>query len=510
MADESSKICSYTGCDKPVNSPYDREHCIFHAPKDRKGISDQEFNNLIFEQINQSDFGFHGYIFPTWISFGHITFDGVANFSGARFQGKSHRLASGLTVKSCVGFDGTRFLRSANFNDTEFSCGDVLFQAAEFRGPAYFAAARFLEGKAYFSRATFHDRVLLIFNTINEGLDFSEISLGRASVFYFARPDFHANSTQGSQITFSRVRFDPFTAYFERVFSDGQVQQEDILKRPVIIFRYCQLKDVHFADNDMSLFSFYKSSFDEARFTSCSWTHVKDTALRIPYRRRNVISEEQLFSSLQNSIGSEKERQRIRERYEIKDLKDYTEIASLYRRMKTAMDRTKDYQEAGWFYFNEFEMKRLASRGKEASGASTGTSFRGCRRLLYWLYKVIAGYGEKPFWSFLWFCFFLIVFTSVHMLAGWQVPGGDYMKYSLSPNKVGLANVVSWHLWCDSLYSLGFAFSHVIPGSYLPYKMFGLYPSSFGGVWLSFLNTVVLLLFVIFIGIGLKRHFRRF
>ena len=179
----------------------------------------------------------------------------------------------------------------------------------------------------------------------------------------------------------------------------------------------------------------------------------------------------------------------------IEDLK-HREIAGIYRRMKTALDRTKDYQESGWFYFNEFETKR---RGLKI----------GPRKTLYYLYKVFSGYGEKPLWSFIWFVVFAIVFSFIHLLSGLNTSMGN-INYDISFKWEAIKNVYSGVFWMDWLNSLVFTFYRLIPVSYMPSSESAITPVGLDGMIWALLNTLVLILMITFVGIGLKRQFRRF
>jgi len=70
MKKRSAKTCEYETCDFPINQHHDKQFCIYHAPKENKGISVEEFNELIYkEKIGKNDFNFKGYIFPGNIDF---------------------------------------------------------------------------------------------------------------------------------------------------------------------------------------------------------------------------------------------------------------------------------------------------------------------------------------------------------------------------------------------------------------------------------------------------------
>jgi hypothetical protein len=98
------------------------------------------------------------------------------------------------------------------------------------------------------------------------------------------------------------------------------------------------------------------------------------------------------------------------------------------------------------------------------------------------------GYGEKPFWSLVWLLFSgIIVFPIVHLFNGLQIRCMMINSY--------------WD-------ALKYTISRFLPSTYLPEQWANIKSTGWGVV--PFFNSIVLILFVIFIGIGLKRHFRRF
>ena len=105
----AEKKCTYLyGCDKLVNAPHDDKLCVFHITKEKKGLSVEEFNELIFERIKEKKYNFSGFVFPYNFSFFDsikkipIKFDDKVNFSNARFEGD-------------VDFNGTEFLDDIDF-----------------------------------------------------------------------------------------------------------------------------------------------------------------------------------------------------------------------------------------------------------------------------------------------------------------------------------------------------------------------------------------------------------
>ncbi len=193
---------------------------------------------------------------------------------------------------------------------------------------------------------------------------------------------------------------------------------------------------------------------------------------------------------------------------EIKNAQGFNTIASLYNRLKTASDNIKSYAEASWFYYNEFEMKRLGYRKR----FNLKTLFKNIGDhilyFIYSIYKLFVGYGEKPQRSFLWFLFFAcFLFPIIHIL------NGLYVKSYHFNYDIVLANFTILRkpqFWSDFCYAVGFSLYRVIPVGYLPFQRQAIFPEGPEGLIISFLNSAVLILLAIFTGIGLKRHFRRF
>jgi len=283
------------------------------------------------------------------------------------------------------------------------------------------------------------------------------------------------------KIIFYNVNFNAFKTYFENIkYPEEHKKNSDFIDL-VIIFRHCELKDVYFTDSDMSLFSFYKSIFEEARYYSCMWEAEKR------------IFEERIFNYI-NNLSSDVEKLEIKENFKITDLNEYSEIAALYRRFKTLLDKSKDYSEAGGFYFNEIEMKRKHLKNK--------SKIYYC---IYTLYKKFMGYGEKPLLSSLWFLFFLFIFFPfIYLFSGLKISSGKYINYDLTWN----FPIFTSTFWSDWWTAVKCTLSRFLPSTYLPEQWANISSTSLG--ILSFLNSFILILFIVFIGIGLKRHFKRF
>ncbi len=207
----------------------------------------------------------------------------------------------------------------------------------------------------------------------------------------------------------------------------------------------------------------------------------------------------------------------------------YSDLALIYCKLKAATDSIKDFQQAGWFYFNEYEMKRQAlideHLGKLNDNVLVSETtfdlilyYLKClfsKRPIYYLYKVFAGYCEKPLWSFIWFCIFTVIFTGLNFLSGLSVRNFEQkininVNFDISLTLDGIKVLATAGFWNHLSNSFMFTLYRIIQVNYLPFVRSNLEPLGLDGLLLSFLNSIVLILMVVFISIGLKRHFRRF
>ena len=472
-------------------------------------------------------------IFRENVSFFNANFDSQSSFQESQFEKDAIFVNAGFGHDTL--FYGSHFKKNADFQGSEFSgivdfsgstfSGDIDFDKAKFKNIAYFENTNF-EGNACFGTAKFmayssfieasigdtlsfvstivQDRIVFAEIKLKGRLSFLEVAFDPNSYFNFLIPKLEDSSI----VTFENINFIPFKTLFQEVDITA-LETININRKPPIIFRYCQLKDVYFANNNMSLFSFYTSSFDEARFIS-SWWHSLNERVIFRYKRKNILPEELILSDMTRIIDPN-DKERFAEDVKILSLKgfNYKEIASLYRRMKTALDRTKDYQEASWFYFNEFEMKRLNLKEKYKDRNILRRIFS--RITLYNSYKVFAGYGEKPLWSFYWYLLFAIIFSVAHLASGLDTEG-----MASSPHEICISNYSSINNLCSLKFigdfgnSFLYTLSLTIPRSFSSITPSGYNDTGAYGQMISSFNSMVMILFLALIIVGLKRHFRRF
>jgi len=470
--------------------------------------------------------------FSKEVYFGAANFSGKAIFDNATFSDKVFFGKSTDSVdfyfdishfSQDVSFYETEFLDDVNFNEVNFP-GETVFVNAKFMGNSKFGETYFdkmvdfsgaiFRGDANFNSTQFNEKTSFIDNKFGSKVSFFNVYFAKESTFYFINPKTLAKTHKSENVTilFERIRFIPYSSYFEHI---------RILMAP-LIFRYCQLENVYFANNDMSLFSFYKSSFEQARFISSTWSSQRDNILFIGFNRNNIIPEERFLNEIRRHKYNQQYTDELKNSLKIGELNGYEDVSSLYRRMKTALDYTKDYQQASWFYFNEFEMKRRALQDKlenelqkrvlvsETTFNLIGHYLRklSSRLPLYNLYKIFSGYGEKPLWSTIWFIIISFLFGVFYLFNGLDGYNSFHdIKYSV--NKLGTSIFVP-QFWEDLLAVWFFSLSRLIPANYISSNLTGYFPKGDFGNLISFINFVVLFVLATFTFIGLKRHFRRF
>jgi len=364
---------------KVVYKDGDKHFCVFHAPEGRKGVGLDEFNKLIFSEIEKAegenkvcdlsgtifegDISFSGREIKTSILFIKAQFSRKADFSYARFRKKSYfsmakfRKAdfrnaqfSGESV-----FFGTEFGGEANFLRAQFS-ENVDFSAAKFTEDAHFTGTQF-SGNTYFIVAKFMGEVY-----------FSEARFSRDAGFRLAKFSGKAKFTGNT---------------FE-----GEVQFRDLIINGTLVFQNVNLKNAYFLVTDLR----------HIDFISCKWNEKGG---------RYVLKEEiELFKEVENSKillrllkfllrRWRKPRQLWRKRRllwkklskNMPPLDRIENIENLYRLLKI---NAKEMH-------NEFDVSRWHHSEKEMLRKRTGFYKDPFNWLVLNLYYCSSGYGENPF-----------------------------------------------------------------------------------------------------------------
>ncbi len=506
-------------------------------------VTKLETYDFNFKEIN-GNISFASAIFEkSQVSFKDAIFNGeIADFSNCSFRESSVDFID--TQFNCrrIEFINTKFTKGfLIFSGTKFSRGSVAFVGSKFYsqetvfgdvnfdgGSVDFAAAYFNGGRTNFIRCRFAHDVRFIGNTICDTVEMIDVDFAEKAAFLLSNPIFIQNGDTPMSITFRRVKFNPFKTFFEIFKFEKDNKQSTTLLFPYIIFRDCQLQYVYFTKVNMSYISLFRNAFfEEAFFTNSKWEHlplkIRNKIFPSIISRRHLCYEDLYFKQVND------ERNRLKEihgegTHTLSDFPDtHTELAELYLRLKAAADKAKDYHLASWFYYNEIEMKRLQINDNIKSKIKGKLGWLryiiAFRLHLYNFYKYTAGYGEKPGLSFFWFLLFSIAFSSWHLINGLKVTTIDkvggiasekIINYDISFTLDGIRNF--GQLFSDFLKALEYTLYKILPTSYLPFPSIGICPSD-SGIWdfiPTLLSTVTLALMIIFTGIGLKRHFRRF
>ncbi len=222
-------------------------------------------------------------------------------------------------------FNNAKFIGNASFRSVKFAKKPD-FTGTVFKKIADFSRSKLCNG-ALFNLSEFYDMIFFTTMTIGGDIDFVKIRLGENADFLFQRNNFIFAFKAGEKIRiiFDSVKFRPFNAKFENV----RISEENKQNQLYMLFRYCDLTDIFFVDNEMYWFSFLTSSFDKARITSSEWGETHDG-------RKNVLPEEVFFDQLLNNKDFNDKKSQFREYRQIYNLVSRSEVEALYRRMKSA------------------------------------------------------------------------------------------------------------------------------------------------------------------------------
>jgi uncharacterized protein YjbI with pentapeptide repeats len=339
-------------------SLYDQDKCIFHSTRIDKDPDRFSRELLPLMQpdhtldctsfiVPEKVRAFEGHTFAWDVSFRHAVFLGSCSFAEAQFIGKAD-------------FTGAQFTR-VEFAEAQFN-EPALFAHCQFGGDSTFAGARFQDlvrcHHAHFSGPLHFSRV-----KIGGRIDFSRAEFEAPVLFTASRFRSAVNFT-GSQfhstVSFARTRFADEVFFSETGFShpseyghDTAVDMTEVsFERP---------EKVHFYLVDAGRMSFLKTSLQQVDFTDVRWAP-----------RTNGRAA--LWDELRQD-----------------GVKDYAELARLYRQLRVNFEKDGDHRAAADFRYGQMEMRRLDVLG----GNPASRMFRRTFSLLT-CYKVLSDYGENP------------------------------------------------------------------------------------------------------------------
>lgn len=374
-------------------------------------------------------------------------------------------------------FDG----EFTDFTDSEFSCNSITIKDSKFKSDILF------DKNIFYNKFCF---------------TFSDNYLDEQSNFYFKRPSIKSKKNEVIFVI-ENIKFIPFQTTFEDIFTIIP-KRRDIIKGKdfdfVILFRNCVLKEVYFINDQLSNFSFYRSEFVSANFVTLDLDFEHGKSYKVfKYYRDHILFEEIFYTKYNRKDTVYRE---YRDKYKFDINFGFTEIADLYRKMKTNLDGVKDYQRAGSFYYSEFEMKRL--RFDEPEGNETKFQLAGkkIKYIFYSLYKFFAGYGERPSWSFTFFLLILLTISFINLYLGINISNYKFQYYFLWEENVKFNLCL---LIDDYFKSIAFSLTRIIP---IDKSQFNSLDSK-GTTWNIFFS-IILIGFSLMAVVGFKRHFRRF
>lgn len=134
-----------------------------------------------------------------------------------------------------------------------------------------------------------------------------------------------------------------------------------------------------------------------------------------------------------------KARENIKEGDKEKALCYFAEAIELYRAIKNNCSVRGDHEIAGIFYYREMESKYKSAKALPS-------------KMMLWIYRMLCGYGEKPFRIF----FFSLIFVLIFSLFYLTIPELNCLTKVLSGIQKG-SSILSWQEFSDIFNSIYFS-----------------------------------------------------
>jgi hypothetical protein len=337
-----------------------KEYCLFHAPAEHKNITTEEFNQLVFVQIDKAineerECKLSGTIFIDDINFSRYNEDRPLpdiNLNNAFFP-------------KMVSFQSTHFSDYAWFRDVKFQ-GWTDFRLAEFKGPRVSLESAKFYKLVQFNGAKFYK------NENNGSNEFPET--------YFNGTEFHGDAEFRetvfyTYVTFKAARFKQAADFHKTTFND----QADFLNLEI------EMK-LRMEEVDLSKLSFLDTDLRKVHFINCTFPKEKS---RAPFnsRREILFDEEQL-----KALNAEEFIRRAEK------------VETLYRQMKQKAQEEHDMYAYSFLHYSEKEIMWRRTRLIKSP----------FRWFVLWAYRLFSGFGEDPLKAF----GFLLLFV---LLSGWLI-----------------------------------------------------------------------------------------
>lgn len=390
-----------------------RVYCIFHAPykikTGEKEIPVEEFNNLVFERINEAKkknepCNLSGTIFERDISFNQFNKDNplpAIDFERVTFSGETD-------------FINVAFSEDANFFGAEF-IGEANFQDSEFKGRAFFFTAKFSKG-VIFTEAIFFEEAVFQFSTFDRDVYFRDTTFSKRTNFWITKFNgeaFFKEATFCGEAIFSMSTFSEEANFTEATFHEiADFEKAKFNRRLDFIgktfirggnFRSLYLKEkVRFEGVNFKEVSFIDTDMRRMDFVNCTWP--KKLIWGIKPRRDVLYDELALLSDIKDDDEEDKNFfQRLKSRFKgsfseiLKrelsgfkkdiscDKEEIKKVEILYRRLKQKYKEEHNEPEVSNWHYGEKEMYRKGKRLRRIIPFTLSN--------LYWF---SSGYGEGP------------------------------------------------------------------------------------------------------------------
>jgi uncharacterized protein YjbI with pentapeptide repeats len=353
--------------------------CIFHDPSPEKDIN--LFKEKLKKQmdLDRKEHSFVGFVFPgDWDYFKNYKFEINCNFSKAVFQGN-------------VNFDLTTFEGKTNFNEVTFQ-KNVTFNLVNFQNASFFKTKfkqvtnfdeaifknetnfneAVFQGQSYFRRTSFKGPTNFLCTTF-QNVDFSNTEFQKTNfndtvfkektnfnVVNFIGNTSFSLSTFENDVSFMGTQFRDFVNFLNITFKNVDFRGIICYKQSQLLCDEIGILDLRYSNfffrsvitANLSKTLFHCAFIDNVNFNGCKWP------------KKYIIHEEQYMNKHDINLS-------------------YSDIETIYRNLKKNMQNSGNYTDAGEFYYREMEMKRKGAKNKKDL-------------FLLQLYKIIAGYGEKP------------------------------------------------------------------------------------------------------------------
>jgi len=429
-----------------------KEYCVFHAPRGKKGVTVQQFNQLVFSRIKGTKNGeicdLSQTVFEGNIDFKELNGDGLLpaiNFSEAIFTKKTDfsYITFGRDPDLFTYFLRTTFCEEAYFINTIFHKTEVTFREATFTRRAYFSGTKFYRG-ANFQGATFKGKAYLSDVEFNREANFSKTTyMGWTD---FSRAKFYGETDFTRVIFFDETLFLRVTFYKKVDFSGATFKRAFFFDKTFIEdadFQLVNIKEeITFEKVNLRKISFLDTDLRRIDFINCTW-HQK-------YGRYVLYDELRLFQEITDKDEEAKKLlHRLKQRFKgslsgiLKrewsgfkkdisfDQQKIKKVEILYRRLKQKYKEERDEPMVSIWHYGEKEMFRKGSLKRRFNPVSLSN--------LYWL---SSGYGESSRRSAM-VLLLLIFAVSILLALSGLVPLKGGSIYGIERIK-GLADIIDF------------------------------------------------------------------